>query len=162
MLLKDNIDVNAKSNFASSHYHGTSIYIIQFVTEDNTGLDFPEVDVSQDVSLKSKRLSTLPQEYINVKKLLAEKSSIKSKPWAPLCPINVSIDNNSDNDSELKLIDGTLELQWLYVVVAALFDKNLIVLGWSRYHASCKRKPIDLSDINTILPLLRDKHIVCY
>ena len=71
----------------------------------------------------------------------------------------MNIDNDSDNDSELKLTDDTLndELQWLCVVVASLDDKKLIVPGWSRYHASCKRKPIDLADISTILPLLRDK-----
>ena len=79
VLLKYNIDVNARSNFVSSHYHGTSISIIQFVTDDNTGLDFPEADIWQDTSLKSKRLSPLPQEYINVEKLFAEKSSSKSE-----------------------------------------------------------------------------------
>ena len=35
LLLKDGIDVTARSNFASSHYHGTNISIIHFVTEDN-------------------------------------------------------------------------------------------------------------------------------
>ena len=42
--------------------------------------------------------------------------------------INMSIDNDSGNDSELKLIDNILndELQWLCVVVAALSDKNLL------------------------------------
>ena len=69
VLLKDNLDVNGRSKFVSSHYHVTSISIIQFVAEDNTGLDFPEVDILQDLSLKSKRLSPLPQEYINVKKV---------------------------------------------------------------------------------------------
>ena len=125
--MKDNIDVNTRSNFVSYHYHGTSISIIQFVTEDNTCLDFPEVDISQDVSLRSKRLSPLPKEYINAKKLSAEKSSTRSELWAPLCSINVSIDNDSDYDSELKLIDGALndELHWLCIVVAALDDKNL-------------------------------------
>ena len=108
---------------------------------------------------KSKRLSRLSQGYISVKKLFAEKSSTKCKLMAPLCSISMSIDNDSDNDSELKLTDDTLndELQWLCVVVAALDDKNLIVPGWSRYHASCKKKSIDPPGINTILPLLRDK-----
>ena len=32
VLLKDNIDVNARSNFVSSHYHWTSISIVQFIT----------------------------------------------------------------------------------------------------------------------------------
>ena len=110
------------------------------------------------ISFKSKRLSLFPQEYINVKKLFAEKSSTKSELWAPLYSINESIDNDSD-DSELKLIDDGLndELQWLCVVVAALDDKKFIVPGWSRYHASCKRTPIDPPGINPISPLLRDK-----
>ena len=136
VLLKDNIDLNARSNFVSSHYHGTSISSIQFVTEHNTGLDFLEVDILQDVSLKSKRSSQLPQEYINVKKLFEE--IVKSDPWAPLCSITVSIDNDSDNDSELKLTENALnhEIQWLCIVLAAMNDKNLIAQGWSRYHAS--------------------------
>ena len=59
----------------------------------------------------------------------------------------------------VNLIDNTLadELQQLCVVVAASDDKILIVPGWSRYHASCKRKPTDAPGINTISPLLRDK-----
>ena len=89
----------------------------------------------------------------------ADKSSTKSELWAPLRSINVSIDNDSDTDSELKLIDDALndELQWLCIVVAALDNESLIVPGWSRYHASCKRKSIDPPGISTILPLLRDK-----
>ena len=106
--LIDNIDVNARSIFIGSHYHRTSTSIIQFVTDDNSGLEFLEVDISQDVSLKPKRLSPLLQEYINVKKLFSEKSSTKGELFPPLCSINVVIDNDSDNDNELKLIDGAL------------------------------------------------------
>ena len=71
----------------------------------------------------------------------------------------MSIDNDSDNDSKLKLIDHTFndELQWLCVIVTALDDKNLIVPGRLRYHASCKRKPIDPRGINKILPLFGGK-----
>ena len=32
-----------------------------------------------------------------------------------------------------------------------------MIPGWSRYHASCKRKSIDPPCINKISPLLRDK-----
>ena len=91
--------------------------------------------------------------------MFAEQSSTKSELWGPFCSINICIDNDSDNDSELELIDDALndELQLICVIVAALDDKKLIVPKWSRYHASCKRKPIDSPGINTILPLLRDK-----
>ena len=100
-----------------------------------------------------------PRNISMLRNCFAEKSITKSELWVPLCSINVSIDNNSDTDSELKLIDGALndELQWLCIVVAALDNESLIVPGWSRYHASCKRKPIDPPGISTILPLLRDK-----
>ena len=143
VLLKGNI--NARSNFVSSRYHGTSISIIQFVSEDNTGLDFPEVDISQDVSLKSKRLLSM------LRNCLQRRVALKAS-YGHFCSINVSI----GNDSELRLIDDALtnELQWLCVVVAALDDKKLIIPGWSRCHASFKRKPIDPSGMNTIFPLL--------
>ena len=39
--LKDNIDVNPKANFAKSSYHGTSSSMIQFVTNEEKGEDFP-------------------------------------------------------------------------------------------------------------------------
>ena len=36
VLAKDNIDKNAKCTFAQSHYHGISISILQFLSEDFT------------------------------------------------------------------------------------------------------------------------------
>ena len=40
---------------------------------------FQKLTLLQNVSLKSKRLSSLPQEYINAKKLFAEKSTSTTK-----------------------------------------------------------------------------------
>ena len=37
VLVKDNIDLNASSNFVSSHYHGTSLSILQFPLEEEQG-----------------------------------------------------------------------------------------------------------------------------
>ena len=62
VLIKDNIDVNAKSNFVQQHYHGTSISIVQFVTEEEKGNDFPEINISRPSSSQSKKLSPLPAE----------------------------------------------------------------------------------------------------
>ena len=71
----------------------------------------------------------------------------------------MNIDNDSNNDSELKLVDDALTdyIQWLCIAIAALDDTKLIVPGWSRYHANYKRKPIDPPGLNTISPLLGDK-----
>ena len=56
VLIKDNIDVNAKSNIIQQHYHGTSISIVQFVTEGEKSIDFPEINISKPSSSQSKKL----------------------------------------------------------------------------------------------------------
>ena len=37
VMLKDNIDLNSKSNFIQWYYHGTSRSMIQFKTNENEG-----------------------------------------------------------------------------------------------------------------------------
>ena len=71
VMLKDNIDLNSKSNFIQWHYHGTSRSMIQFKTNENEGTPFQKVDIAKAVQLsnKSKKLSLLPSEYTTVKDL---------------------------------------------------------------------------------------------
>ena len=61
-MIEDNIDVNVKSNFIQQHYHSTSISIVQFVTEEEKGIDVPEINISKPSSSQSKKLSPLPAE----------------------------------------------------------------------------------------------------
>ena len=56
VLIKDNIDVNATSSFIQQHYHGTSMSIAQFVTEEEKGIDFPEINIPKPSSSHSKKL----------------------------------------------------------------------------------------------------------
>ena len=63
--LKDNIDVNPKANFAKSSYHGTSSSMIQFVTNEERGEDFPQVKFGANKS-GSKKLLPLQSEYTTV------------------------------------------------------------------------------------------------
>ena len=53
VLIKDKIDVNAKSNFIQ---HGASMSIVQFVTEEEKGIDFPEINISKPSSSQPKKL----------------------------------------------------------------------------------------------------------
>ena len=39
IMMKDNIDMNARSTFIKSHYHGTSLSIVQFPTNENPGIN---------------------------------------------------------------------------------------------------------------------------
>ena len=38
IIAKDNVDVNAKATKVKGHYHGISMSIMQFITEENTGM----------------------------------------------------------------------------------------------------------------------------
>ena len=73
VMLKDNIDINARSNFIQSHYHGTSISMIQFRTNEDAGTAFPKVDVSKKVKTNSNKLSPLPADYINIQNLFSDR-----------------------------------------------------------------------------------------
>ena len=82
MLLKDNIVVNARLLAPITmepvfRSYNSFLRIAQVLT-------FRKL-IYRKMYLKSKRISPLPQEFINVKKLFAEKSSTKSELWTPLC-----------------------------------------------------------------------------
>ena len=76
VMLKDNIDLNSKSNFIRWHYHGTSRSMIQFKSNENEGTPFQKVDISKAVQSfnKSKKLSPLPSEYTTVKDLFRDRT----------------------------------------------------------------------------------------
>ena len=48
-ILKDNNDVNSKSDFIQWNYHETSHSMIQFKTEENEGTTFQKLDISKAV-----------------------------------------------------------------------------------------------------------------
>ena len=68
-MMKDNIDMNARSTFVKSHYHGTSLSVVQFPTIENPGINFDNSIQTESNKATSKKLSPLPAEYINIKKL---------------------------------------------------------------------------------------------
>ena len=76
VMLKDNIDLNSKSNFIRWHYHGTSHPMIQFKTSENEGTPFQKIDISKAVqsSSKSKKLFPLSSEYTTVKDLFRDRT----------------------------------------------------------------------------------------
>ena len=75
-MLKDNIDLNSKSNFIRWHYHGTSRPMIQFKTNENEGTPFQKIDISKAVQSfnKSKKLFPIQSEYTTVKDLFRDRT----------------------------------------------------------------------------------------
>ena len=158
VMLKDNIDMNSKSNFIQWHYHGTSRSIIQFRTHENRGEPFPKVDVSKSVesAKKSKKLSPLPSEYTTVIDQFRDRTK-KEKLWAPMCNVNFC-DITDFHELDLAISD---EITWLTTVYDSLCsdgsENDKTCNGWAAHHASMKRGHHYPPGINTISPLIRDK-----
>ena len=80
IFVMDNIDKNALANLIKSHYHGTSISLLQFPIDGQLGDELDRVDFV-DVSNSSKKLSPLPAEYTEPIKIPRSTAIF----YAPLC-----------------------------------------------------------------------------
>ena len=147
--LKDNIDVNPKANFAKSSYHGTSSSMIQFVTNEETGEDFPH-SAFENKKSDSKKLLPLPSEYTTVENLYDTRYK-STKIWAPKSPNFKDLDDFSSFN-----IAVSEEFSWL-INFNLVMDTDTLPPAWSGFHAAEKRGPRYPPGINTILPVLRDK-----
>ena len=98
---KDNIDVNSKSTKVGQHYHGISMTIMQFLSNENGSQQ-----TLYDLSKESSRKLELPESYTNFKQLPLKKHS-------PLfAPVSMyTIDNSFDNKNSGEIIMD--EIDWL-------------------------------------------------
>ena len=71
-----------------SHYHGTSLSIVQFPTIKNPGINLENSLSSEQSKNNSKKLSPLPTEYANIKFFFTLPGIPDKCLWAPLCSIN--------------------------------------------------------------------------
>ena len=132
--------------------------MIQFKTNENEGTPFEKTDISKAVqsSKKSKKLSSLPSEYITVKDLFRDRTK-NEKLWAPLCNVKFpDITDFQELDSAFRY-----EITWLEQVFDSLqnFSTNdeTTCNGWAAHHASKKRGCKYPPAINTISLLIIDK-----
>ena len=117
-MMKDNIDMNARSTFVKSHYHGASLSVVQFPTIENPGINLENTTQSEKNKKNSNKLSPLPAEYINIKKLFRITEIIDKRIWAPLFSINfedILLFSNLD-------VAFDEELFWLNNVQEAFFN----------------------------------------
>ena len=84
ILTKNNIDLNARSTDAKSHYHRTSLSGLQYPIQGNPG-SMLQITF-EDLPTISKKLESLPKEYSEVPELL---SNHKSDISAPVYPVNL-------------------------------------------------------------------------
>ena len=138
VIAKDNIDLNSSSSTATSHYHGTSMSILQFPTKDTPGIEYKySFDMKEKVS--TLKIVKLPERYSTVKTFISNVSEYS----APLCTICIP-----DFNFEKLRVAVNEEIEWLRSGVQNSH-------AWSSYHASKHRQSPREKDISTILPLIR-------
>ena len=141
ILAKDNIDLNARSTTAKSHYHGTSLSALQYPTVEHPGEILSRN--YQDSSPTSKKLENLPQDYCFVGPLPFNPRA--KDIFAPMCNVNLP----SYMDTLPTLLDSIkVEYQWLSTFV----DGKGI--AWAKHHSSYQGLNKPQVGVNAILPMI--------
>ena len=60
IIAKNNIDKNSKSTTAARHFHGTSLSIFQFPTEESPGIETEYEDIGNSSNQSSPKINALP------------------------------------------------------------------------------------------------------
>ena len=146
MMAKDNIDLNAKSTMIKSHFHGTSISVFQYPSENNPGIAL-EHTFNDDNSSVSKKLAGLPKEYSEVNHLPSYTTDLSI--YAPLCTINLPpyLETLPSLEKSTKY-----EFQWLDCFSTSFTSETCD--SWSKHHASFARRKCGISGINAIMPMI--------
>lgn len=136
----DNIDHNPTATTATSSFHGTSISVFQHPTDDYSG----ELQETNQVDGKSKKIANLPESYTNVPPAFFGSKN----PNPP----------QMENQPLLPPLDFKPEYDWLQKVhVTETFEAEKLDISWSAHHASTKRSPTFRITISALLPLLREQ-----
>ena len=75
IIAKDNIDHNARSTTATKHYHGTSMTVMQFLSEDNRGETQSRIEKIEEESSHSKKVLQIPPSYTQPEHFYLKKKS---------------------------------------------------------------------------------------
>ena len=145
VLVKDNIDKNAAANLIKSHYHGTSISLLQFPDCEGDGEELQSHEFV-DATYNLKKLCPLPAEYTCPTKVYRPSEAF----FAPLCTYNFEDIVSFDELEKAR----TKEHEWAFTF-STLADN---CKAWAQYHSSESDASKHVCEgINSLLPLLRDK-----
>ena len=141
IIAKDNIDQNSKSTTTTRHYHGTSLSIFQFPTEENPARAVAYGDLENSSNQSCLKIDALPSSYIYVKNFLTPLQTLTMPSKLPPTPFPTTPESNYRN----RISD---EVEWLKTA----YTTN-IWTAWARYQSQRShhtRKP----DIQAVLPLI--------
>ena len=97
IIAKDSINQNSRSTTATRHYHGTSLSIFQFPTEENPGIAVEYGDLENSSNQLSLKINALPSSYICVKNFLTPLQTLTMPSKLPPTPFPTTPDSNYRN-----------------------------------------------------------------
>ena len=97
IIAKDNIDQSSTSTAATRHYHGTSLSIFQFPTEENPGIAVEYGDLENSSNRSSLKIDALPSSYICVKNSLTPLQTLTISSKLSPTPFPTTPDSNCRN-----------------------------------------------------------------
>ena len=123
IIAKGNIDHNARSTTATKHYHGTSMTVMQFLSEDNRDETQSRIEKIEEESSHSKKVLQIPPSYTQPEHFYWK----KKKCYAPVSTVNIP-EEYLDNNIYDKGIES--ELNWLNDICL-----QTEFLPWATYHS---------------------------
>ena len=145
VIAKDNIDVNSKSTKVSTHFHGISMTIMQFLSETNHGSTIE--DVLYDLSKKSTRKLKLPESYTEFKEIPFQTGKDLFYPVSTFVMDGAYDTKESDsarND----------EIEWLESVNSSSIDS---CNSWSKHHSTRRTPTNSIPGIHSMIPPINKK-----
>ena len=140
VIAKDNIDLNSRSYTATSHYHGTSVSLIQFSGEVK-GTEY-ELSFPMDEKIMSFKISPLPEKYAKVNTYISDIPEY----YAPK-------NNGPIPTLDLSILEIAVQHEFSWLHSTSLAEKH----GWASHHFLQNRFPLCEKDFTAVLPLLREK-----
>ena len=122
IIEKGNINQNSKSTTATRHYHGTSLSIFQFPTEENPGITVKYRDLENSSNRSSLKIDALPSSYSCAKNFLTPLQTLTMSSKLPPTPFPTTKDSSYRNG----ISD---EVTWLKAANA-----TNVWTAWARYH----------------------------
>ena len=142
IIAKDNIDKNARSNTAFSHYHGISKTVMQFPKADIPGdnLAIHPINEKDDHDLTS-----IPSSYSIVPQVYQGKE--------PLHPQVLTFQGTVNGLAEVFKQALIEEYRWLETVVETHQNESIIP-SWSKYHSNKERNAPSVKGYHSLLSLI--------
>ena len=129
------------------HYHGISMTVMQFPSENSVGESRPSPIFHFTSNTPNKKVSPLPPSYVDIKPTFIPK---RKNLYAPKCSYPVSLYDDISMFEQAR----DCEISWLETINDDFKLNRIPIDSWSKHHANQRRREPSMKDIHALLPLI--------